>query len=187
MFRNLARGGDGDAAHVAQALLGGRQRIVAEDLKPAARRLFAMAKPMTPAPTIPTFPCSALAKCHLPIKTKEGRRSRSMRSGAARARIHRRRGQDQDARKPILPSGAEAEEAGCGRDLLHQNDPGKRAEEGTAPAENTRAAENHGRDALQACNSGRRSDRRRRLARRAKPRPKPRKKSRAHRRECSCG
>src|SRR5271166_1337546 len=108
-----------------------------------------MAKPMTPAPTIPTFPCSALAKCHLLIKTKEGRRSRSMRSGTARARIHRRCGQDQDARKPILPSGAEAEKAGRGRDLLHQNDTGKRAEKGTAPAENTRAAENHGRDALQ--------------------------------------
>src|SRR5215831_13422349 len=108
-----------------------------------------MAKPMTPTPTIPTLPCSALAKCHLLVGTKERRQNRSMRTGAARAGIHRGCGQDQYAGQPVLPGGAEAEKSGGGRDLLHQNDAGKRTQKRTAPAENAGAAENHGRDALQ--------------------------------------
>ncbi len=72
-----------------------------------------------------------------------------MRRGAARAGIHCGCGQDQYPRQPVLPRGAEAEKARRRRDFLHQDHPGKRAQKGTAPAENAGAAENDGRDALQ--------------------------------------
>lgn len=72
-----------------------------------------------------------------------------MRRRTTRAGIHRGCRQDQDARKPVLPSGAEAKEAGRRRDLLHQDHPGKGAQKRAPPTENAGTAENHGRDALQ--------------------------------------
>ena len=45
---------------------------------------------------------------------------------------------DKLPRQPVLPGGAEAEKAGGGRDLLDEQHPGQRPDEGPAAAEDAR-------------------------------------------------
>src|SRR5262245_50478488 len=80
---------------------------------------------------------------------EDGSIGSAMPRARAGLRIHRRGEQDQRARQPILPGGAEAEKARGAADFLDEDDARERAEERAAAAEDAGSAEHHGRDALQ--------------------------------------